>query len=105
MSDAIVDRIEWIVNSFNRQVCEERDELKRKCRELQSIIDTHDLCHDLEGKVGRNEFEEGCRRKTIEVFGSCGWAEELAMLRERVAAIEERVSRAEIGPALIGGCE
>jgi hypothetical protein len=52
--------------------------------ELESIIKQHDLCHDLHGKVGRDEFEEGCRRETVREFGSCGWADRIAELeRER----------------------
>lgn len=48
---------------------------------LKAIIAVHNLCHDLHGKVGREEFEEGCRLETIKEFGSCGWAQELARLR------------------------
>jgi hypothetical protein len=36
---------------------------------LQSIIDTHDLCHDLHGKVGPCEFAEGCAREQRKLFG------------------------------------
>jgi hypothetical protein len=52
--------------------------LKAKLAEAEAIIAKHSLCHDLHGKVGRDEFEDGCRRETIKEFGSCGWAEKLA---------------------------
>jgi hypothetical protein len=58
--------------------------------ELEAIIAKHDLCHDLHGKVGREEFEEGCRRETVKEFGSCGWADRIAEL-ERQLAIACRV--------------
>ena len=49
---------------------------------LKAVIAKHDLCHDLHGKVGRAEFEEGCRRETIKEYGSCGWAEEIERLNQ-----------------------
>lgn len=60
-----------------------------RVRELEAIIAKHDLCHDLHGKVGRAEFEEGCRRETIKEFGSCGWAQRIAELEAKNARLQE----------------
>lgn len=54
----------------------------------EAVIAKHALCHDLHGKVGRDEFEEGCRRETVKEFGSCGWADKLAAAEARVAELE-----------------
>lgn len=59
-----------------------------RVRELEAIIDKH-------GKVGRDEFEEGCRRETVKEFGSCGWAERIAELiaeNERLRQVAEKLT-------------
>jgi hypothetical protein len=56
-----------------------------RLEKAEAIIAKHNLCHDLHGKVGREEFEEGCRRETIKEFGSCGWADELERLRSELS--------------------
>lgn len=60
---------------------------------LKGIIAKHDLCHDLHGMVGRDEFEEGCRRETVKEFGSCGWAEEQGKLRGENDRLRAEVER------------
>ena len=62
--------------------------LVARVEELEAIIKAHDLCHDLHGKVGRAEFEEGCRRETIKEYGSCGWAERIAELEKENAELK-----------------
>jgi hypothetical protein len=52
---------------------------------LQAIIDTHNLCHDLHGKVGVNEFAEGCAREQKKVFGCAPHADKLVELRAKVS--------------------
>lgn len=52
---------------------------------LLAIIAKHDLCHDLHGKVGRAEFEEGCRRETVK---ECGWAARIAELEAEVVRLK-----------------
>lgn len=51
---------------------------------LLKIIETHNLCHDLHGKVGQKEFEIGCKREVIKVFGSCSWLNRLRAAMERI---------------------
>lgn len=68
----------------------QRDDLRRQLAEREAVIKTHDLCHDLHGKVGVNEFAEGCRREMVKHFGSCPWDErdaELQRLREVVGKL------------------
>ena len=69
------------------------DGLAARVAELEEIIATHDLCHDLHGKVGRNEFEEGCRRETVKHFGGCGWAEKIETLTAQLAAAQGEITR------------
>ena len=74
----------------------ERDKLAAELATTKAIIATHDLCHDLHGKVGRDEFEEGCRRETVKEFGSCGWAERIANLEADLANERAVRSRREL---------
>lgn len=46
-------------------------ELLRRAKTAETIVATHDLCHDLHGKVGPCEFAEGCAREQRKLFG---WA-------------------------------
>jgi hypothetical protein len=46
-------------------------ELLERAKTAEAIIATHDLCHDLHGKVGPCEFAEGCAREQRKLFG---WA-------------------------------
>ena len=62
MSDERTVRLQGRVSLLELQVANQ-----------QAVIAAHDLCHDLHGKVGRAEFEEGCRRETIKEYGSCSW--------------------------------
>ena len=69
------------------------EEQARRVAELEAIIAKHDICHDLHGKVGRDEFEEGCRRETVKEFGSCGWAERIAELESENGRLRVENSR------------
>lgn len=60
--------------------------LRQHVRTLSAIITKHNLCHDLHGKVGRDEFEEGCRQETVKEFGSCGWADRIRELKAAAGA-------------------
>ena len=42
-----------------------------RVKTAETIVATHDLCHDLHGKVGPCEFAEGCAREQRKLFG---WA-------------------------------
>ena len=59
------------------------DEIDR----LQSIIDQHDLCHDLHGKVGVNEFATGCEREQRKLFGRAPHADSVKSLRRRLLVL------------------
>lgn len=59
--------------------------------ELEAIIAKHDLCHDQHGKVGRDEFEEGCYDETVKEFGSCGWADRIAELEAENERLRDEV--------------
>lgn len=67
---------------------------RERAEQAEAIIRQHDLCHDLHGKVGRDEFEEGCRRETVKEYGSCGWAERIAELEAENAALREAAKQA-----------
>lgn len=54
------------------------DEIDR----LQAIIDRHDLCHDLHGKVGANEFAQGCAQEQRKLYGYAPHADQLAKGRK-----------------------
>lgn len=40
-------------------------------KKLKAVIDQHNLCYDLHGKVGVNEFAQGCINEMIKVYGHC----------------------------------
>lgn len=71
------------------KVVKELRKVKEENESLKKIIETHDICHDLHGKVGRDEFEEGCRRETVKEFGSCGWAEKITEQAKEIARLKE----------------
>ena len=59
-------------------------EIKR----LQAIIDTHNLCHDLHGKVGVHEFAQGCAQEIKQHFGECPWEDEIHRLNQWVVDLQ-----------------
>jgi hypothetical protein len=61
--------VEMIVSGFNKIVIEERDELKRENRKLQGVIEQHNLCHDLHGKVNAEDFDKGCQAEQMRIYG------------------------------------
>lgn len=97
IANALDRRDQQIENA--RFVATARSDVPRLAAEverLKEIIKMHDLCHDLHGKVGQAEFEEGCRREAIKVFGGCRWADEIDRLRFILKEIAEHVPQVSI---------
>lgn len=61
---------------------------KMRAEKAEAVIAKHNLCHDQHGRVGRDEFEAGCRSETIKEFGSCGWDAKLMEYRELLSRAE-----------------
>lgn len=55
---------------------------------LKGVIAQHDLCHDLHGKVGAEDFARGCAAEQRRLYGRAPDADEVARLR---AALREIV--------------
>lgn len=59
---------------------------------LQQIINTHDLCHNLHGKVDAQAFADGCRAEQTKLYGyspdGCRIEELQITLAKMIAAIE-----------------
>jgi hypothetical protein len=49
--------------------------------ELQAVIDRHDLCHNLHGKVDARAFADGCAQEQRRLYGCAPDADEVAALR------------------------
>ena len=56
-------------------------ELLGRVKTAETIVATHDLCHDLHGKVGPCEFAEGCAREQRKLFGYAPDADKVRNLR------------------------
>lgn len=61
--------------------------LRRRCKlaemeieKLRSIIATHDLCHNLHGTVGADDFADGCAAEQRKIFGCAPDADEVKRL-------------------------
>ena len=44
---------------------------EKKIEDLEEIIRKHNLCHDLHGKVGVDEFSQGCINEITKEYGHC----------------------------------
>lgn len=58
-------------------------------RRLQRVIDQHDLCHDLHGKVGPEDFAAGCVAEQRRLYGRSPPAEMIERLRKVVTDLLE----------------
>lgn len=64
------------------QLTEDRAWLLAEVVRLRAIISTHDLCHNLHGKVGAREFADGCAAEQRNLYGCAPDADELEKWRE-----------------------
>ena len=71
-----------------RPLIEERDRLK-------AIIDTHDLCHNLHGKVGVREFADGCADEQRKIYGCAPDEDECIRLQAELAAAKQTIAELE----------
>lgn len=62
------------------------EELADKCKQLQAIIDRHDLCHNL-GQVDVRSFADGCTQEQRKLFGCSPDADDVEWLRARVKEV------------------
>jgi len=53
---------------------------------LRAVIETHDLCHNLHGKVDARAFNDGCNEEMRKLYGCAPDADELSRLREAAEA-------------------
>lgn len=70
-------------------------ELEKECTKLQKIIDTHDLCHDLHGQVGPEEFAKGCEQEQRKVFGCAPTADKLEEANQKIAELTNECQETE----------
>lgn len=52
------------------------------------IVATHEICHDLHGRVGPREFADGCAAEQRKLFGCAPDADEAARLQGHVDGLE-----------------
>ena len=57
--------------------------LHSRIAKLEAIIATHDLCHDLHGKVDARAFADGCAQEQRKLYGCAPDADALTSLKEQ----------------------
>jgi hypothetical protein len=61
-------------------------ELARQLLAAREVIQKHDLCHNLHGKVDARAFAEGCAAEQRKLYGCAHDADEVATLRSKLLA-------------------
>lgn len=64
-------------------------------RRAEDALAQHDLCHDLHGKVGAEDFSAGCAAEQRRLYGRAPDADEAGRLRVENARLSARVARLE----------
>lgn len=70
----------------------ERDKLAAELATTKAIIATHDLCHDLHGTVGPNEFAAGCAAEQRKLYGCAPDADCVAMQEREIERLEAELA-------------
>lgn len=60
--------------------------LEMEKEKLKAIIEQHDLCHNLHGKVGAREFADGCAQEQRKLYGEAPDADRIVELEKVVKA-------------------
>ena len=66
---------------------------------LRTIIATHDLCHNLHGKVGPREFADGCADEQRKLFGCAPDADKVHELLSVLMDVNEREANRRLNDA------
>lgn len=65
------------------------------------VVEQHDLCHNLHGKVDARAFADGCAAEQRKLYGCAPDADEIASLKQQLAAAQS-ASRSAVEGALHG---
>lgn len=57
-------------------------------RKLRAVIETHQLCHNLHGKVDAEAFAEGCADEQRKHFGCAPHADRVTELEQKLDAAD-----------------
>lgn len=63
----------------------EAKRLQEEVEKLKGVLAQHDLCHDLHGKVGVEDFAKGCAAEQRRIYGCAPDADEVERLRKELA--------------------
>ena len=75
---------------FHEEIAQQRIRaLLAENARLRTVIAQHDLCHDLHGKVGAEDFAKGCAAEIRKIYGRCPWEEENDRLRAELEKARE----------------
>lgn len=76
-------RTEWrIAGIIARHYAPVAEAHAKEVERLQSIIDTHDMCHNLHGKVDARAFTDGCAAEQRKLYGCAPDADRVKQLEE-----------------------
>ena len=88
--DEAVSRLTAWVRDFgalNRAFADDVQALVAEVRRLRGVIDQHDLCHDLHGKVNAGDFARGCAAEQRRLYGCAPDADRAAALELKLAGV------------------
>lgn len=55
----------------------------------------HNICHNLHGTVGPEEFADGCRKEMEKLYGFCPWSSQMKVLALSRAELEAKAASLE----------
>jgi len=59
----------------------------------RDIVRTHNLCHNLHGQVGAEEFAAGCAAEQRKLFGCAPHADKVERLQQELKILQESPAR------------
>lgn len=71
------------------------EDVAKQRDEARAVIAQHDLCHDLHGKVGCEDFAKGCEAEITRIYGRCPWRDEIAAQDVQMDAVRYRAEKSE----------